>query len=111
MEHTITEDGSLTVISLEGEIDLEYSSQVREILLGTFGENNRAIIVDLSGVLMIDSSGVASLLEGFQSAKKRGKEFILAGPGESVLRVLKLARLDTVFTLADDVDSAKSAAG
>lgn len=111
MKHTIVEDGGLTVVSFEGEIDLEYSGRVREILLAIIHDDNLGIIVDLSGISMIDSSGVASLLEAFQNAKKRGKRFILASSGESVLRVLKLARLDTVFVLADDVEKAKSAMG
>ncbi len=108
MEHTVTEDGDLVVVALKGEIDLEYSSQVRKVLLDVIGDPH-GIIVDMSGVSMIDSSGVASLLEAFQTARKRGKEFVLASVGESVSRVLKLARLDTVFKIADDVEGAKQA--
>ena len=69
----------------------------------------RVVVVDMSGVAVIDSSGVASLLEAFQTARKRGKEFVLASVGESVSRVLKLARLDTVFKITDDVEGAKQA--
>lgn len=108
MEHTVTEDGDLVIVALKGEIDLEYSNQVRKVLLDVIGEPH-GIVVDMSGVSMIDSSGVASLLEAFQTARKRGKKFVLASVGESVSRVLKLARLDTVFKIADDVEGAKQA--
>lgn len=67
------------------------------------------VVVDLSGVTIIDSSGVACLLEAFNSVRHRGKGFILASVDESILRVLKLARLDTVFEIADDVEAARRA--
>ena len=81
---------------------------MRQNLLDILGKA-RAVIVDLAGVTMIDSSGIASLLEGFQEARKKGKDFVLAAPGDPVIRVLKLARLDTVFQIADDVTAAKKA--
>ncbi len=67
------------------------------------------VVIDLSGVTMIDSSGVACLLEAFQSARHQGKGFTLASVDETVLRVLKLARLDTVFEIADDIEAARQA--
>jgi anti-sigma B factor antagonist len=61
--------------------------------------------VDLSGVEYIDSSGVASLVEAFQRAKRGGSEFALVSVNDAARRVLQLARLDKVFviheTLAD----------
>ena len=56
-----------------------------------------------AGVAVIDSSGVATFLEAYQGARKNEGIFVLAAVGETVLRVLKLARLDGVFTLADSV--------
>ncbi|MFQ5764061.1 MAG: STAS domain-containing protein [Rhodospirillales bacterium] len=108
MKHAITEEGDLAVVALEGEIDLEFSRRVRDVLLEAVG-NYRGVVVDLTGVSMVDSSGVASMLEAFQTARKRGKGFILAAANENVTKVLRLARLDTVFELADDVEAAKQA--
>lgn len=108
MELSIVEEGEIVVVILKGDIDLEHSSRMRQNLLDILVDA-RAVIVDLSGVSMIDSSGIASLLEGFQEARKKGKDFILAAPGDPVMRVLKLARLDTVFQIADDVTAAKEA--
>ena len=107
MHPTVTSEGDLSVVALRGDIDLELSSEVRRAMLDALGKS-RAVIVDLTQVSMIDSSGVASLLEAFQSARKKGKKLILAGPGDGVRRVLKLARLDTVFEIAADVAAAKA---
>ncbi len=110
MQHDVTEQDGLVIVALKGDIDLEYSASMRDILLKAADEGT-GVVVDLSGVTMIDSSGVAGLLEAFQSARKRGKGFILASVDESVLRVLKLARLDTVFEIADDIEAARQAIG
>ena len=108
MEHDVSEEDGLVIVALKGDIDLEYSAAAREILLEAAGKG-AGIVVDLSGVTMIDSSGVAGLLEAFQSARKRDKGFILASVDESVLRVLKLARLDTVFEIVEDIEAARQA--
>ncbi len=110
MEHDVTEEGDLVIVALRGDIDLEYSASAREILLEAVGKGS-GVVVDLSGVTMIDSSGIAGLLEAFQSARNHGKGFILASVDESVLRVLKLARLDTVFEITDDIEAARQALG
>jgi len=108
MELSIVEEGDIAVVTLKGDLDLEHSSRMRQNLLDILGKA-RAVIVDLAGVTMIDSSGIASLLEGFQEARKKGKDFVLVAPGDPVIRVLKLARLDKVFQIADDVTAAKKA--
>ena len=69
MELSIVEEGDIAVVTLKG--DLEHSSRMRQNLLDILGKA-RAVIVDLAGVTMIDSSGIASLLEGFQEARKKG---------------------------------------
>jgi anti-sigma B factor antagonist len=61
-------------------------------------------VVDLSGIGYIDSSGVASLVEGFQTARKGGHNLVLASVSDGALRVLKLARLDKVFTICDSIE-------
>ena len=104
MEHSVREEQGALVVSFEGEIDLEQSGKAREILLDRVGQG-RPVFVDLAGVAYMDSSGVASLVEAFQTSKKNGTEFGLVSVNPAVRRVLVLARLDKVFsiheTLAD----------
>jgi anti-sigma B factor antagonist len=66
-------------------------------------QRGRKVLVDLSGVSYIDSSGVASLVEAFQRAKKSGVEFALVAVNAPALRVLELARLDKVFTIHESL--------
>jgi anti-sigma B factor antagonist len=98
MEHAVREEQGSTVVSFEGDVDLENSPKAREILLGCVAEG-QDVFVDLSAVSYIDSSGVASLVEAFQASKKKGTRFALVAVNAAALRVLELARLDKVFTI------------
>ena len=102
MKHQIKEDDGALVVALEGDVDLKTSPDARKILLDAIGRN-LPMVVDLSGVHYIDSSGVASLIEAFQKARKSGRKFVLAAVSESALRVLNLARMDKVFTICPSV--------
>jgi anti-sigma B factor antagonist len=92
------EEGGAAVVSLSGEVDLESSPRLRELLLGLV-RDGRNVLVELSAVSYIDSSGVASLIEAFQLARRSATEFALVAPSPAALRVLQLARLDRVFKI------------
>jgi len=102
MEHSVRDEGGALVVAFVGEVDLEHSPKAREVLLGAL-EGATSVIVDLAGVGYIDSSGVASLVEAFQRAKKQNTTFALASVNPAALRVLQLARLDNVFTIHETV--------
>ncbi len=103
MKHRIEEKQGATIVSLDGDVDLESSPAAREVLMKCVSDAKK-VLVDLSGVSYIDSSGVATLVEALQSARKKGTEFALAAVSEPTRRVLELARLDKVFTLHKTVE-------
>ena len=102
MHHEVREEGGVVIVAFEGEIDLEHSPKAREVLLECVGRSC-PVLVDLSGVEYIDSSGVASLVEALQQAKGSGNSLTLASVSPSAMRVLELARLDKVFTIVASV--------
>jgi anti-sigma B factor antagonist len=103
MKHEIKEEKGTTVISFEGDVDLDSSPEARKVLLDCVGRK-LPVFVDLSAVTYIDSSGVASLVEAIQTAKKEGCEFSLVSVSTAALRVLQLARLDKVFTIHETLE-------
>lgn len=103
MEHEVRDQGGLTVVALRGEVDLASSPEARRILLECV-ERGSGVLVDLSGVSYIDSSGVASLVEAFQNARRGKTRFGLAAVSDSARRVLELARLDKVFPIHVSVE-------
>lgn len=108
MPYEVREVEGFKVVVLDGEVDLSRSPEARKAILDCL-EGKSSVFVDLSAVSYIDSSGVATLVEGFQTAKKHGLEFGLVGVSEPAMAVLKLARLDQVFeihgTLAEGMGS------
>ena len=105
----VQDEGAHRVVRVSGEVDLSWSAQLREAILDGF-DARRPVLVELSGVSYIDSSGIASFVEGFQRARKDKLQFGLVAASPAVLSVLKLARLDRVFPLHADLAAAKSAA-
>ncbi|MBI4968533.1 MAG: STAS domain-containing protein [Rhodospirillales bacterium] len=105
MKMETRKEAGLRVVSLAGDVDLQHSPTLRKELLVVVAEG-LPVIVDLGGVSYIDSSGVASLVEAFQAARKKQIPFSLAGLSASVQRVMQLARLDRVFTIHANLDEA-----
>lgn len=103
MEHEVREQQGGLVVALRGDVDLGNSPRARALLLECV-ERDGPVVVDLSGVTYIDSSGVASLVEAFQNARRQGTDFRLAAVSDAALRVLELARLDKVFPIHATVE-------
>ncbi len=94
------------VLPLEGEIDLHVSPRIAASLNALIKEKPTQLVVDLSQVSYIDSSGLAVLIEGMQNVNGYGGLFALAGLQEGVRPIFEIARLDQVFRIFPDVDAA-----
>ena len=110
MRDAVREIRGNLVVELSGEIDLERAPEVRKLLLACVGQR-RDVLVDLSRVTYIDSSGIASLVEALQCAGKGGTHLGLVAVSPQALRVFELARLDKVFAIHPDIDAALATAG
>jgi anti-sigma B factor antagonist len=98
------------VLPLEGEIDLHVSPNVAESLHAIIRKKPKRLVVDLTRVNYIDSSGLAVLIEAMQSVKTYGGKFALAGLSEDVLTIFEIAKLDQVFRILPDIEAALVAA-
>ena len=97
------------VLQLEGEIDLHVSPEVAESLRTMVANKPKVLVVDLTKVTYLDSSGLAVLIEGMQNVQEYGGKFALTNVQESVQHIFEIARLDQVFQIFPDVDSALAA--
>ncbi|NOY67360.1 MAG: STAS domain-containing protein [Gammaproteobacteria bacterium] len=103
MEYNTRTESGYRVLELSGEVDLHYSPQARKQILSLLKEGYD-LLVDLSAVEYIDSSGVASLVEGYQSARDDNLRFGLIGVSDAAMQVLQLARLDKVFPIYNSIE-------
>ena len=108
MKHEVIRKQGASIVVLKGDVDLESSPAAREVLLKSVDGADR-VLVDLSSVTYIDSSGVASLVEALQAAKRNGGRFALVAASDPTRRVLELARLDKVFAMYATVDEGMKA--
>ena len=109
MDVELTEQAGLHILTVSGEIDLHVAPDLRARMLAALGRGG-GLLVDLSAVTYMDSSGIATLVEGFKKSKDAGARFGLVGVRDAPLQVLQLTRLDQVFplypTLADALQAA-----
>ncbi|MCP4271044.1 MAG: STAS domain-containing protein [Gammaproteobacteria bacterium] len=103
MSFKCSEHLNYNVLHLTGEVDLSNSSEVRKRLLELL-EENKGVIVDFSELDYIDSSGMATLVEGLNLAKKNSLPLVIAAANGAPLQVLELTRLNQVFTMIDSVE-------
>jgi anti-sigma B factor antagonist len=99
-------EGDAVVVALRGEVTVFSSPALRERLEAEAGEAPRRVVLDLSEVRYVDSSGVATFVEALRQIRSRGGDMVLACTSERVRGVIEIARLDTLFPMADTVEEA-----
>ena len=99
-------DGSLELITVAGELDLSNSTELRRRVHRAVRDGRNRIVVDLSGLTHMDSSGMAALIDAHQLAEARGGRLALVITSESVRRTVEVRGLDRLFTMAMSRDDA-----
>jgi anti-anti-sigma factor len=95
----------VAVLHLSGDVDVSQSLAVRDAV-GAAVEAGTPVVVDLSGVRFIDSSGIGILVTAHRKAPE---SFAVAGAVDAVRRALELTRTDRILRLFDTVDEAVQA--
>ena len=96
-----------TILDVSGNIDMSNSPKVRKALLREIREVRAPrVLVNLTAVAYIDSSGVASLVEGLKACRELGSRLGLFGLNDSAREVLKISRLLKLFEVYDDEQQA-----
>src|SRR2546425_10681572 len=97
---------NVTIVDCAGEIDLYSSTRLREALLKALRAGIPSVLVNMGEVGYIDSSGIATLVEGLQLSRRTKTRFGLFGLRRNARSVLELARLHKVFNLFNDESEA-----
>ena len=107
MQISVRQAGEAHVIDVTGDIDLYNSPEARKAILETLRDKKaQRVIVNLKNVRYIDSSGVASLVEGLKVSRTLNVKFILYGLSPAAREVLELSRLIKVFDVCENEEDA-----
>lgn len=99
MKHSVNDDGTNIVLRLSGELDALTAGDLRPTLDSLAGQNGRQVVVDMSGLRLIDSSGVGALVSLYKRVRENGGNVRFDGVSDQPLAIFKLLRLDLVFGL------------
>lgn len=98
----LDQDEQYACLKVYGDVTIHTSPRMREQLKPLFNVHMQEIHVALDDVGFMDSSGIATLVEGLQWAQTTGGRFVLSGLSSNVQDVFRLAKLDTVFEIESD---------
>jgi len=90
------------LIELKGDIDMGRAMELRGGLLEILEENPAALVIIMDEVEFMDSSGLATLVEGLQVSRKRGSSFKLVGLQSRVRSIFEISRLDKIFQIYEN---------
>ena len=110
MNYSRVDEEDATTLRIRGELDALSASELRPLLDELVGDQRRNVIVDLSELRMVDSSGVGALVSLYKRVRAYGGSVSFQGVTAQPLVIFKLLRLDVVFELPAPAESATAAA-
>lgn len=103
----IDQKDNYVIVTISGEVDLYSSPKVRKNIIALTSQKIPIIILNLIDVTYMDSSGVATLVESLQIIEKYNGKLLLCGLNSMVREVFELSRLDTVFSIYENLNILK----
>ena len=103
MQISVRHLAKTSIFDVSGDVDFANSPVIRRSLLSEIQVSRTPrVLLNLSKVRYIDSSGIASLVEALKASREIGSRFILFGLGDSPREALQLSRLNKVFEVYDN---------
>jgi len=108
MEISVTspERGGRTIVTVSGEVDVYTSSGLRKHLATLIDADNTDLVVDLTGVVFIDSTGLGVLVGALKKLRRVGGQLRLIINQAKVIKVFQITALTEVFTINDTLEAA-----
>lgn len=110
IETSLRQRDGIPVLDVAGEIDIYTTPQFKEAVTAAINENKPAIIINMTRLTYMDSSGFGTLLSATKRLRPVDGALYLTGCNESILRMLQITRLNTIFGVYPTEDDALVAA-
>jgi len=109
MELKSREDGDITILTVTGDLVIgEPETTFKKTVTQLLEEGRVNLLVDLSNVGFLDSSGLGALVRALTQSQKEGGQTKLLNAGPHVRKLLQMTKLDSVFELHSDLEAAVS---
>ena len=107
---SVAEDGEgVRVVALTGELDFLSASDLGARLSDLRGQTGNAVVIDVSGLTFIDSTGLATLLHGSKRTQNGEARVAIVSPEGDVRRVLELTAVDKLIRVCASLEQAVKA--
>ncbi|MFI8825685.1 STAS domain-containing protein [Streptomyces sp. NPDC053431] len=103
-------DARTAVLSVGGELDMETADRLEDHLTEQLRQGRSHLVLDLSALGFMDSSGLNVLIRAFQKAREIGGDLYLAAPTPAVRRILEITGVTTTTPPHADLAEALAAA-
>ena len=97
MQVSVQRSGIVDEVLLTGRLDGRSAGQVRDTVHAVLGAGSGRLVVDLSGLELLDATGLGVLAGAHRRARQCGRELVLRGAPTRVARLLRISRLDRVI--------------
>jgi len=94
------------VVEVRGEVDVHSAPQLRDRLIEVIDDGNNVVLVDLSGLAFIDSTGLGALVEAMKHAKSKQSSLRIVCAVERVLRLFRITGLHAIFAIYPTIQAA-----
>ena len=109
MQWTDAGSPEIRIVRLNGEIDLQHSPKLRQLLHAKASERAPVLLLDFTEVKYIDSSGLATLVEYYKNTRPFQGRLIVAGLSSRVRSIFDLVRLGEIFGVYSTIAEAEVA--
>ena len=109
MELETRNDGGVTIIAVRGDLVIgEAETTFKKTVTRLIEEGRVNLLVDLSSVGFLDSSGLGALVRALTNTQKEGGQTKLLNAGPQIRKLLQMTKLDSVFEIHEDMEGAVS---
>ena len=98
MSYKVSEEGNISTVHLDGEIDMDVTEKAKEVIFQVI-DSGKEVHLNLSQVQYMDSSGISVLIESHQRALEKNTKVIIKDVSKSVLKVIMMAKLEQILNL------------
>jgi anti-anti-sigma factor len=100
---TVSANGDRATVALRGELDLSGVDRARQAIEQAEANESPLLVLDLSELDFIDSTGLEVMLRAARRAEDNGRRLIVAKPSRYVRRLLELTAIDQSLDVVEDV--------